>query len=169
MLKERVDKLNEEINILATPVRKLGQTRTALPDCTNISASPSWKTAHFSMSISEGDYPSRSLVPMLLVSSSSQDNLKEQLESGSIRGTATVGDRAQGGTKSLGGELLERDVYQTEHVGRWVESQSNSSAALDSLSSTTHTSLAEHTLSKVPSRVIYKQSKSHPVPPPQNR
>ena len=71
VLKDRVDKLNEEINILnSTPVRRKSQQR--LP-ARRGNASPSWKkSAFFSATISEGDYPSR--VPVLLVSSSSRDN-----------------------------------------------------------------------------------------------
>ena len=84
VLRERVDRLNEEIHFLHAPVQKLREMRSHQVGgrhrvCT---ITPSWSSAHFSASVSESGAPNytstpRRSVPVLLVSSSSRDNLQE--------------------------------------------------------------------------------------------
>jgi hypothetical protein len=85
-LKERVEKLNEEIHILHAPVQKMKEMRLESQSgqhrvCT---ITPSWKSPHFSASVYEFDSPAqtstpRRSVPVLMISSSSRDNLQLDL------------------------------------------------------------------------------------------
>ena len=102
-LKERVDKLNEEIHVLHAPVQKMKEMRSRSQSgqhrvCT---ITPSWKSPHFSASVCEFDSlaqtstPRRS-VPVLMVSSSSRDNLQLEDHGDPVHETITEQEEGTG-------------------------------------------------------------------------
>ena len=86
-LKERVDRLNEEIHVLYTPVQKLKEKQSQQTSSSRrrvCTVTPAWKSPHFSASISEFGSPRqtsthRGSLPVVMVSSSSRDNLQDDL------------------------------------------------------------------------------------------
>ena len=103
VLKERVERLSEEINILNTPVKQMQSNHQS----TSVLVSPSWKTAsQFSMSISESDYPSmrqtKNSLPTLVVSRN--DSVRAQAQELTIHETIAE----QTGESEEEGEREER-------------------------------------------------------------
>lgn len=90
VLKERVDKLNEEVNVLntSTALRHL-HTQRGSGHQTNVSSIP-WKSASFSGGCHSRMPSSPSSVPLLLVSSSSQDHLDRLEEVEAVQNNQTV-------------------------------------------------------------------------------